>query len=201
MTYQRFFTNTAAALLLAMATALFIINLSGPPHLVLPRDPISGLSLRYLFWIIGGLAVLIAWFCLFSVRSSHLIPWVAWFATNFLIYRIALYFEGCHSLTGFLASVTYAFGLPAKAASVLVDVAFAYLLIGSSAALLFHWLRSFTTPPLQPSITPPLQSCPTPFLKLSCPSCGGHIEFATGDLGRKIPCPHCKMDITLKEPA
>ena len=217
MTFPRFFTNTAAALLLAMATALFVINLSGPPHLVLPRDPISGLSLRYLFWIIGVIAAGIAWFCLFSERPARTIPWVAWFATNFLIYRIALFFEGCHSLSGFLASVTYAFDLPAKAASVLVDIAFAYLLIGSSTALLFHWLhssenpiiqqsinpsrQSSPTPSLQPSNTPPLPLSTPPFLTLSCPACGGHIEIATRDLSQKTPCPHCKMDITLKDPA
>jgi hypothetical protein len=201
MTYQRFFTNTAAALLLAMATALFIINLSGPPHLVLPRDPISGLSLRYLFWIIDGLAVLIAWFCLFSERPARSVPWVAWFAANFLIYRIALCFEGCHSLTGFLASVTYAFGLPAKAASVLVDMTFAYLLIGSSTALLCHWLRSSSNPSLRHSNSPVLHPSNTPFLKTICFFCKGHIEFPPHAIGEKIHCPHCKMDITLKEPA
>ena len=111
-------------------------------------------STGYLFWIIGGLAALIACFCLFSERPTRLIPWVAWFAANFLIYRIALYFEGCHSLTGFLACVTYAFGLPAKAAGVLVDMAFAYLLIGSSAALLVRWLRSSKNPLIQQSINP-----------------------------------------------
>lgn len=193
MTFPRFFTYTAAALLLALATALFLINMTGPPHLVLPRDPISGLSLRYLFWIIGSLTVLIAWFCLFSERPARSIPWVAWFATNFLIYRIALYFEGCHSLAGFLATATYAFALPANTASILVDMAFAYLLIGSCGTLLWQWLRSSSNPLLQHSTTPSST--------MACPSCGGHIEFATGGLGRKIPCPHCKVDITLKEPA
>jgi hypothetical protein len=38
-------------------------------------------------------------------------------------------------------------------------------------------------------------------LKTSCVLCGGHIEFPAHAVGLKIPCPHCKMDITLKEPA
>jgi predicted RNA-binding Zn-ribbon protein involved in translation (DUF1610 family) len=188
----RIFTHSAAALLLALATALFLINLTGPPHLVLPRDPISGLSLRYLCWIIGGLAVLIAWFCLFSERPVRTIPWVAWLAADFLIYRIALYFEGCHSLTGFLASVTYAFGLPAKAASVLVDVAFAYLLIGSCAALLWQWRHS--------SKNQLLQHSSTPSSKMACPACGVHIEFAAQNAGQKVPCPHCGATVTLRKP-
>ena len=150
----RIFTHSAAALLLAMASALFLINLTGPVYLVQPHDPIFAISLRYLFWIIGGIAVLAAWLCLFSERPALPTAWVAWLATNFLIYRIALYVEGCHSLTGFLASVTYAFGLPAKAASVLVDVAFAYLLIGSCAALLCHWRHSSKNPSIHQSINP-----------------------------------------------
>jgi hypothetical protein len=174
-----------------MASTLFLINLTGPVHLVLPRDPISGIPLRYLFWILGAIAALIAFLCLFSERPARLIPWVAWLATNFLIYRIGLYVEGCHSLTGFLASATYTFGIPAKAASLLVDAAFGYLFIGSCAALLLHWRQSSNNPLLQQSINPSL--------KLSCPACGVHIEFATEDLGQKIPCPHCRATVTLRK--
>jgi len=188
----RIFTHSAAALLLAMASALFLINLTGPVHLVQPHDPIFAISLRHMFWIIGGIAVLAAWLCLFSERPAQPTAWVAWLATNFLIYRIGLYWNGCHDLTGFLGSFSYAFGIPAKAANMLADLVFAYLLIGSCAALFWQWRQS--------SKTPLLQHSSPPFLKLSCPSCGVHIEFATGDLGQKIPCPHCRATVTLRKP-
>jgi hypothetical protein len=132
-----------------MATALFITNGSGPPHLILPRDPISGLSLRYLFWTFAVLAALLGFLLLFADRPARVLPWVAWFALNFLIYRIALYYEGCHSLTGFLATATYAFALPARAASVLLDVAFAYLLVGSCTTFVWNWRRQSPNPPIQ----------------------------------------------------
>jgi hypothetical protein len=38
-------------------------------------------------------------------------------------------------------------------------------------------------------------------LKMTCFFCKEHIEFPSHALGEKIPCPHCKMDITLKEQA
>jgi phage FluMu protein Com len=38
-------------------------------------------------------------------------------------------------------------------------------------------------------------------LKMSCYFCKKHIEFPAYAIGVKIQCPHCKMDITLKEPA
>jgi hypothetical protein len=58
-----------------------------------------------------------------------------------------------------------------------------------------------------------LRGCPTtsndptihqsndPFARMSCFFCKGHIEFPPHAIGQKIPCPHCRMDITLKEPA
>ena len=36
---------------------------------------------------------------------------------------------------------------------------------------------------------------------MSCANCGGNIEFPEYAIGHTIPCPHCKMDITLKDPA
>jgi hypothetical protein len=137
-----------------MATAGFIINLSGSPHLVLPRDRISGLSLHYLFWAFAAVAALLGFLLLFADRPARLLPWVAWFAANFLVYRIALYFEGCHTLAGFLATVTYAFAVPGRTASVLLDLAFAYLLAGSCAALILTWRQSDKTPILQHSSSP-----------------------------------------------
>jgi DNA-directed RNA polymerase subunit RPC12/RpoP len=35
-------------------------------------------------------------------------------------------------------------------------------------------------------------------LKTSCYFCKGHVEFPAHALGRKIACPHCKREITLK---
>jgi hypothetical protein len=147
----RFFTHSAAALLLATASALFLINLTGPVHLVQPHDPIFAISLRYMFWIIGGIAVLVALFCLFSERPAQPTAWVAWLAANFLLYRIGLYCDGCHDLTGFLGSFSYAFGIPAKTANTLANLVFAYLLIGSCAALLWQWRHSSKNPSIHHS--------------------------------------------------
>jgi len=36
-------------------------------------------------------------------------------------------------------------------------------------------------------------------LKISCTSCGGHIEFPTNFFGERIPCPHCQATITLQK--
>ncbi len=38
------------------------------------------------------------------------------------------------------------------------------------------------------------------YIKLSCRSCSGHIEFPIHALGQTIPCPHCAKTITLLKP-
>ena len=35
---------------------------------------------------------------------------------------------------------------------------------------------------------------------MTCPGCGIHIRFALQNLGQRIPCPHCRKMITLREP-
>src|SRR5882757_8162957 len=37
-------------------------------------------------------------------------------------------------------------------------------------------------------------------LKISCPCCGVHIQFATQNLGQQLSCPHCRTSITLRKP-
>jgi hypothetical protein len=51
-----------------------------------------------------------------------------------------------------------------------------------------------------PSNNPSLHPSTTPFLKTVCYFCKGHVGFPAHAIGEKIHCPHCKMDITLKEP-
>jgi DNA-directed RNA polymerase subunit RPC12/RpoP len=38
------------------------------------------------------------------------------------------------------------------------------------------------------------------YLKISCSHCGGHIEFASQNVGQQIPCPHCRKSIALRKP-
>ena len=62
-----------------------------------------------------------------------------------------------------------------------------YLLAGSLAGLVWGWLE-------------PRRARVAVRQKTYCPSCGAHIEFASQDLGRKIPCPLCRATLTLRAP-
>src|ERR1700753_913105 len=95
------FTNSSGTILLALASALFIINLNSPTDYVSPRDPIFNMPLNELFWITGGTAIVIALFCFFSEKQILSIGLVAWATSNILVYQIGLYWNGYYSLTGF----------------------------------------------------------------------------------------------------
>jgi len=64
----------------------------------------------------------------------------------------------------------------------LLSVLFFYLFIGSIALL--TW--SFLARPEEVAV------------KTVCDRCGGHIAFSPQNLGRNIPCPHCRETVTLQ---
>src|SRR5208282_558215 len=37
-------------------------------------------------------------------------------------------------------------------------------------------------------------------IKIACPSCNGHIEFASDMIGQVINCPHCSLSVALRIP-
>lgn len=179
----RLFTCSSGALLLALASAAVIVNLAGPKDLVPVRDLVTGAPFNYTLWVAGGLALAIGLLALVTNRPAWAGIGLAWLATNFLVYRAGLASMGCGSLTGFLGSITYEFGISARSAAFLLDVMFGYLLAGSLALLVrLEWRRR----------------CPPE--KMVCPICGTHIEFSVRNLGQKVPCPQCTTAITLRRP-
>jgi DNA-directed RNA polymerase subunit RPC12/RpoP len=37
-------------------------------------------------------------------------------------------------------------------------------------------------------------------MKMVCPACGGHVQFAAPNVGQQILCPHCQKEMALREP-
>src|ERR1039457_245537 len=78
-------------------------------------------------------------------------------------------------------------GISAKTIAVLFDLVFGWLFVGSGSMCL--WLRKHGR-----------EIGAEAFLKISCPACGVDIRFDDRNLGRKIPCPHCKHAFSLRRP-
>jgi hypothetical protein len=220
----RFFNYSTGALLLAVAAALFISSRVGA-NLILPHDPIFQISIRHLFWIVGGVCLVMAVVALWGEPTFMRAMVIAWLVTNLAVYRLGCLWYGAHSLSGYLGSFAAAFGVSAAAAGTLAEATLGWLVLGSYFILIgLWWLQRQNRNSLKMSCSTcgghikfSIQnlgqqiSCPhcqaaltlrkADNLKMSCFFCNEHIEFPAHALGEKLKCPHCKMDITLREPA
>jgi len=182
----RFFTNSAGFLLLASGVAMFISD-GASTGFVPPRDPILGISMTTVFWIVGAVESAVGLFCLFGKQTWLKTGLTLWLALNFLAYQLGLFWTvGPRSFNGYWGSLADAFHITPGTASWALTVVFSYLLIGSSALLVWSRLQKF-----------PVQAEET-FFKTACASCGGHIKFSGQNVGQKIACPHCRSTITLQ---
>ena len=99
----RFLDSSASGLLLAVAVALLIGDQTAA-DVILPHDPIFAISVRHLFWLGAGAALVTSLFVLFNGRATWPLLLLAWLATNFLVYQYGLYWQGGHGLTGYRAA-------------------------------------------------------------------------------------------------
>ncbi len=175
----------SGALLLTVALSLFLVIWTTPFYIVLPSDPIFSLPQRFLFWLIGGLALAVSLICLFDEHPTRQMFVLAWLATVFIDYQIGAYCVGCRSLAGYLGGFSHTFGISANSAGVFATFVSVCLLILSCSSLV--WARR-------------QEKLEANFLKISCPSCGGHLKFELMNLGKQIPCPHCQTAVTLRKP-
>jgi hypothetical protein len=185
------FIRWAGALLLALALVNLIqAGTSGPSLIVL--DPLLGIPLRLAVLAVGGLELVVALICLFGRQAGLQSGLIAWLATNFAVYRAGLLWQGCHTQWGCLGNPLDRLRLLPSLADHGLYFLLACLLLGGYAALVWLW---FGEPASVRNWKERIEG-----LKMSCPACGVHIKFALQYLGQKIPCPHCRANITLRKP-
>src|ERR1035437_10408835 len=83
----RLFTDSAGALLLALAVAMFISNRANA-RFTLPHDPLLMISMRTTFWIMGAIELVVALVCLFGKQLRFKAVLVLWLAVNLFAYQI-----------------------------------------------------------------------------------------------------------------
>ncbi len=180
------FHRSAGGLFLAVAAALFFSSRVGA-DIILPHDPIFALSIGHLFWIFSAMCLGVALFTLSGKPTFMRAMVIAWLATILAAYCLGCLWFGGHSLGGYLGSFSDAFGVSAATAGIMAEATLAYLVLGSYFMLIGLWLQN-------------RQAASEDYLKISCPSCRGHVTFASQNLGQQIPCPHCRAVITLRKP-
>lgn len=105
-------------------------------------DPVIGLEFGHLMLVVGTLEIVVALVCFFGRRQTLALGLVAWLATNFVVYRVGLWWIGWHRPCNCLGNLTDALHISPQAADNIMKVVLAYLLIGSYGLLVWQWLRN-----------------------------------------------------------
>jgi DNA-directed RNA polymerase subunit RPC12/RpoP len=195
------FIASAGVILLAAALMRFLIASGNAQVLSLP-EPVLGISLRYAVLLVGGFELIVALICLFGKRVGLQIGWLAWLATNYVVFWIGLFAMHCQLQGTCLGSLTDPLRLSRGIPGTIIAFVPVYLVIGSYATA-FWLLFSKDAKAARQLAAEQLarqRDADAGLLKMPCPSCGVHIKFAIQNLGQKISCPHCKAAIILRKP-
>jgi len=109
-------------------------------------DPIIGIKFGQLMLAVATVEIAIALVCFFGKRQTLALGLVAWMSTNFVLYRLGLWWINWHRPCSCLGNLTDALHISPQTADNIMKVILAYLLIGSYGLLFWHWRqkRSFT---------------------------------------------------------
>ena len=102
--FVQFFRVSVGGLFVAVAVALFFGSWVDA-HILLPHDPIFGISTRYLFWITSGLCLITGRVCLSAESDFARSLLTVWMVTTLAVYRLGYIWSGSHGIEGYLGSI------------------------------------------------------------------------------------------------
>ena len=132
---SRHFILSAAAIL-AITGAAKVWSAFGNSKLLAVADPIIGIQFGHLMLAVGMGEIVVALFCFFGKSQKLALGLVAWLATNFLLYRLGLWWVGYHKPCSCLGNLTDALHISPETADTAMKITLGYLLIGSFVSLL-----------------------------------------------------------------
>jgi hypothetical protein len=163
----------------------------GKSPLLAARAPLLGIPLRPAVLFVGIIEMAVAFYVFLGKRILLQSAWLAWLATNYLVYRVGLFWTGSHFQWSCGGSLTDPLHLARGSTGFIMEFVLpAVLVTGSYAALSSLWLRE--------SVLRRRSTAQAESPKMFCPSCGAHINFSNQNIGRKMPCPLCRTTINLR---
>lgn len=126
--------------MLSVGIALAITGLAklygafGNARILEIQDPILGVSYRYLMLIVGLTEIGISCLCIIANAQHISVVLVAWIATNFLLYRIGLWFINWRGACPCLGNLTDALHISSRTADNLTKMLLTYMFVGSYIA-------------------------------------------------------------------
>ena len=135
--YRRFILSSGA--ILAITGIAKVWSGLGNSKFLAVIDPIFGIKFGQLMLVVGAAEIVIAAICFFSKRQTLALGLVAWMSTNFVIYRLGLWWIDWHRPCSCLGNLTDALHISPQTADNIMKVLLAYLLIGSYGLLIWQW--------------------------------------------------------------
>lgn len=200
MKWIKFFVYSAGGILLAAGLIRFIIA-SGNGQVLALSDPILGIPLRYAVLAVGCIELTVAMICLFGQQVRLQTAWLAWLVSNYAVLWIGLLLTHCQIQGTCLGGLTDPLLLARGMTGYIAQLMPFYLVLGSYAAAHRLWFskegRMVNLAAARQLVAQ--QDATAGLMKMFCPSCGGHVKFATQNTGQQIACPHCQVVIILRK--
>ena len=135
--FNRWFILTSGAIL-AITGIAKVWSAFGSSKFLAVIDPIFGVTFGKLMLVVGVAELVIALVCFLSKRQTLALGLVAWMSTNFVVYRLGLWWMDWHRPCNCLGNLTDALHISPQSADNIMKVLLAYLLIGSYGLLIWH---------------------------------------------------------------
>ncbi len=129
----------SAGLVLAITGVAKVWSGLGDSKFLAVVDPIIGIKFGTLMLAAGLAEIVIAAICFFGRRQTLALGLVAWMSTNFVVYRLGLWWMDWHRPCNCLGNLTDALHISPQVADNIMKIILAYLLIGSYGLLIWRW--------------------------------------------------------------
>ncbi len=127
----------SAGVILAITGVAKVWSGLGNSKLLAVVDPIIGIKFGYLMLVVGMAEIVIVLVCFFGKRQTLALGLVAWMSTNFVVYRLGLWWLDWKKPCSCLGNLTDALHISPQTADNIMKVLLAYLLIGSYGLLIW----------------------------------------------------------------
>lgn len=139
--FQKWFVQSSGTVLALTGLAKIWSSLGNTKFLAV-IDPIIGIKFGQLMLAVGLVEIVISLVCFVTKRQLLALGLVAWMSTNFVVYRLALYWMNWHRPCSCLGNLTDALHIRPETADNIMKVLLAYLLLGSYGLLIWLWRRA-----------------------------------------------------------
>jgi hypothetical protein len=134
----------SVAIILFITAAAKLFSAPGTAVALDSMDPILPLSNRWLFYLAGGIELLISGFLLIKTRGHRIkLTLIAWLATDYLVYRAGLWWSGSPNLCDCLGDLNDRLSISPRILNRFTLAALIWLSAGSGLFLIRDLTRNF----------------------------------------------------------